>query len=129
MSEGSGLGRDFERELGHVLSGLSRLFQVNPGFGFYDDTASMNAFAINRRKIAGTRGTVAFGRHLLSEEMDVDPYGISVAAISAHEFAHIYQYSSGFYDRIKSEQKPFCVELHADYLAGFFLRYFKDERP
>jgi len=129
MTTQSGLGKDFERDLGRVLSGLSKLFHVTPGFGFYDDSISKNAFAINKRKILGTKGTVAFGHQLLSEQMAIDENGISMAAICAHEFGHIYQYTSGFYDRITESLPSYCVELHADYLAGIFLRYFKDERP
>jgi predicted metalloprotease len=48
--------------------------------------------------------------------------GITVAGIMAHEFAHIYQFSTQYRQRLRELDdtvKP--VELHADFLAGYHL--------
>jgi len=40
----------------------------------------------------------------------------------AHEFGHIFQYQSKFYDLLtQSQTTDRLLELHADYLAGYYL--------
>ncbi len=75
-------------------------------------------------------GTVLFGLALLNEQMRADPTGVRVAAVCAHEFGHIVQMRHGLQSRIlngSSSVKP--LELHADYLAGYFAARRKAERP
>lgn len=105
------------------LAQIARSLNVYPGFGFYDDDDGANAFAINETVIPNTHGTVIFGKQLLSNELTRHSSGgLAIAGIIAHEFAHIYQYQSGLYPLLKRSQKNNKqVELHADYLAGYYL--------
>lgn len=128
LSTDSGVSPAFERKLGGVLADISRQFEVVPGFAFYDDEDSPNAIAIDKAVIQTTKGTVAFGRRLLREQLAIDSQGISIAAISAHEFAHVFQYQSGFFDRIEREYPRHIIELQADFLAGVYLRHFEQTR-
>lgn len=128
LSTDSGVSRAFERQFGGVLADISRHFEVVPGFSFYDDEDSPNAVAIDKAVIRTTKGTVAFGRRLLREQLAIDSQGISVAAISAHEFAHIFQYQSGFFERIERAYPRHIIELQADFLAGVYLRHFEQDR-
>ncbi len=126
----SGHGEAFEKALGSLLVMMSATFRVTPDFAFFDDRASPNALAVNRGWTAGREGTVAFGLNLLRQHLFLDPQGASAAAIAAHEFGHIFQYKSGFYDAIDRSGLPqHAPELHADYLAGAFLRRLVSERP
>ena len=129
LSVDSGISRRFERQLGPVLVDMSNEFGVTPGFGFYDDDDSPNAMAIDHAVVRTTNGMIAFGRRLLSEQLAIDGQGISVAAICAHEFAHIYQYRSGFYDQIRKANPRHILELQADFLAGVYLNHFEERRP
>jgi hypothetical protein len=116
---------DLDRSMSLELSHISDSFTVLPGFGFYDegDSRHANAFAINQTIIPNTEGTVVFGKHLLSAELTKHSWGgIAVAGIMAHEFAHIYQYQTSFYQLLtQSQQTHKLLELHADYLAGYYL--------
>lgn len=105
------------------LGNLADSFELLPGFGFFDDSQGENAFATTETLIPNTRGTVVFGKGLLSRELNSHTWGgLAVAGIMAHEFGHIYQYQSGYYQRLT---KPYStkkfLELHADYLAGYYL--------
>lgn len=113
------LDRSISLELTHVANSLN----VLPGFGFYDDADGANAFAIDESVIPNTKGTVIFGKRLLSDELTKHSSGgLTIAGIIAHEFAHIYQYQTGFYRLLKRSQNTNkLVELHADYLAGYYL--------
>lgn len=67
-------------------------------------------------------GTVLFGRSLLkatlAEREDPD---VAVSAVCAHEYAHILQYKKQLMNRLQGGQPTVKrIELHADYLAGFF---------
>ncbi len=124
----SGISIQFEEALGRVLAMISRSFGQRPGFGFYDDGLALNAYALDTTAIEGTSGTVAFGRNMLHKQVNLDPDGISVAAICAHEFAHILQFKTHWNHRLVRTYPRYCRELHADYLAGFFLYWFQQER-
>ena len=105
------------------LTNIANTLNILPGFGFYDDEDGANAFAIDDTVIPNTRGTVIFGKQLLSDELTRNSNGgLAIAGIIAHEFAHIYQYQSEFYQLLKRTQNSNKrVELHADYLAGYYL--------
>ena len=48
--------------------------------------------------------------------------GHAFSALCAHEFAHIVQFFSGFYERLtKGQQTKKLVELHADFLSGYYI--------
>ena len=73
-----------------------------------------------RAMFSGTQGSVLLGLKLLNSPLDADQGGGAIAGICAHECGHIYQYNNGIYDRSKS-LGVVAVELHADYLAGFYM--------
>jgi hypothetical protein len=117
--------------LGLALRRLAATFGVSPGFAFYDDKAAPNALATDKTLADNGPGTVLMGqrlfRMLMSQTHDA---GMTVIAICAHEFGHIEQYQAGYHaslEKLDSTVKP--LELHADYLAGFFLAQRKAEHP
>jgi hypothetical protein len=120
---------DIDHYLGLALLRLSNEFNVYPGFGFFDEGRTENAFATPETQIGGTHGTVIFGLHLFRDAMhEYRDRGVAVIAVCAHEFGHIYQYFNGYFDKLTKQQYPNqtvppvkLAELHADYLAGYFL--------
>lgn len=114
---------DLDHSINLELTNIANTLNVFPGFGFYDDDDGANAFAIDDTVIPNTKGTVVFGKQLLSDELTRHSSGgLAIAGIIAHEFAHIYQYQSGLYRLLKrSQNSNKRVELHADYLAGYYL--------
>ena len=101
------LDQAFQRE----LQLLVETFQIQPRFAFLDDSDGPNAFA-------HPNGIVMFGinmiKKLLNESISGEGFGIS--AVMAHEFAHIVQFRTNTYD-----QPIKFPELHADYMAGWYL--------
>jgi hypothetical protein len=121
---------DMDRALDGALKRLSDTFGVVPGFGFYDDYDGENAWATPSVLLQGTDGTVLFGDRMFASLMRFDPSGGAVMWTAAHEFAHIWLYKSGQKGRLLAGQatvRP--VELHADFLAGFYLGIRKREQP
>jgi hypothetical protein len=103
---------------------------VSPWFGFYDDSDSPNAFALNKEIVPGRQGTVLFGSTLFSQIMNRDPTGIIVIQVAAHEFGHIAQYASGQIEAIQGGvPTKRRIKLHADFLSGFFLGLRKLDHP
>lgn len=119
----------FDRALGRVLVEISREFHVRPGFCYYDDGASKNAGAAPVDRVPNTHGTVIFGLGLLADVLAISDGDIAVLAICAHEFAHIYQFETGEIQHLEQTLPFFCSELHADFMAGYFLRLFRDQHP
>ncbi|HLG57941.1 MAG TPA: hypothetical protein VI485_21525 [Vicinamibacterales bacterium] len=99
---------------------LNTSFRVQPGFGFFDDSASPNALATTENLLGGNGGTVLFGLRLVTEEIQADPptWGSALSLIMAHEWTHIAQYSA----RQKGTTRQ--LELHADFMAGWWLGMF-----
>jgi hypothetical protein len=114
---------DLDRSISLELTHVAESFNVLPGFGFYDDSDSPNAFALDEDLIANTKGTVIFGKQLLSDELAHQSWGgLAIAGFIAHEFGHIFQYQSEFYQHLTQAQSTDrLLELHADYLAGYYL--------
>jgi predicted metalloprotease len=75
-------------------------------------------------------GDVLFGRRLFREIMQRPEHPeIGIAAVCAHEFGHIVQYKYGIRDRlVGSDKRVKRLELHADFLAGYFAGLRKLER-
>lgn len=117
--------------LGKALVRLAGTFGERPGFGFYNDFGAPNAKASSETMVTGTWGTVIFGqtmfRDLLTRNND---QGMAVLAVAAHEFGHVAQFRSGM-DRklLRNQSTVKRVELHADYLAGYFLGVRKKRDP
>ena len=56
--------------------------------------------------------------------------GLAVMAVAAHEFGHIAQFRSGVDGRLLRNQRTVKrVELHADFLSGYFLGVRKRQQP
>lgn len=121
----------FDRALGRQLVRLARTFSVRPSFAYADDLGSMNAVASPVSLVRGTQGAVAFGIRMLRHLRSLGEGGdMAVLGVCAHEFGHVRQYSSDDFWSLRSAHPTAkLVELHADYLAGYFLARFKRERP
>ncbi|AWN35683.1 metalloprotease [Methylobacterium radiodurans] len=121
--------KGFDRALAKTLVRLSDLFEVLPGFAF-QELDEENAYATSHDKF-GNRddGTVIFGRSLYKSIMNrpENPH-ICVAAVCAHEFAHILQFKTGIRQRLVGpDNRVKKLELHADFLAGYFAGIRKKE--
>ncbi len=121
-----------DKEVDQVCSAaereLRREFKVAPDTWFYDDVGGPNAFAtwfLRRNRTVLSQwdskadGTVCLGTRLVRRVTRRDElnrrWKTRLTAIMAHEWAHIVQFSKGHRNAGKS------VELHADFLAGWFL--------
>jgi hypothetical protein len=102
---------------------------VRPGFGYYQDDDGMNAVATSYTRIPQTRGTVAFGLQMLSHCMKRKNGEMSVLAVCAHEFGHIKQFFEGYAEAIEQTMPGYCIELHADYMAGYYMSRHRDTYP
>lgn len=121
----------FDKALGRQLVRLARTFAVRPGFAFADDYNGLNAAASAATRVPDTRGTVAFGLRLLRNLLSRGDGGdIAVLGVCAHEFAHIHQFFSDDHRSLSSAHPTAkLVELHADYLSGYFIGQIKRDRP
>ena len=110
---------------------LSALFGQRPGFGFVDDRGAPNAYATSDTLVPGTWGTVLYGATLFRQTLAAyDDGGMAVMAVMAHEFGHVAQFAYGLDRRLLQGQATVKrVELHADYLAGWYLGRRKAEQP
>lgn len=95
---------------------LAIVFTVNPTLLIIDDLQSPNAFAYRGVTDPGFYGTIYLGINLLRDELfSMDKGNLAVVGIMAHEFAHILQW------RNQSRLFGKYRELHADFLAGYYL--------
>jgi len=100
---------------------LRQVFGVAPALWFFDDGQEPNAFAAwEPRPGNGWNGTVLIGLKLVATAARRNElnrrWKLRLTAIVAHEWAHIVQYSRGRYGGPGKSG-----ELHADFLAGWFL--------
>jgi hypothetical protein len=99
---------------------LRQVFGVSPGFSFFDDSQSPNAFATPSPVVpGGIDGSVVFGATLIQNEVSKfgqNTAGAAIAGIMAHEFAHIVQFKNG----LGTGPVP-PRELQADCLAGWYM--------
>ena len=111
---------------------IGKVFGVVPGFGYFDDYDGRNAYATEVVRLNSADGTVVFGLRLLQEligRTDIDSPEVGIAAVCAHEFGHIYQYRTRLFQALNEGQDTIkLVELHADFLAGYFAGIRKSER-
>src|SRR6516162_2632992 len=130
VETGSG-DRDFDRALAQSLQFLSDRFFVLPGFAFFNEPGQPNAFASRTRKLGRSDGDVLFGRKLFRTIMSRrERPEIGIVSVCAHEFGHIAQYKYDIYPRlVGSDQHVKRLELHADFLSGYFAGLRKRERP
>jgi len=123
FQRGDMLGRSgdpaFDSALIAELRRILAVFPVNPGFKYITDN---NAFSMDAAVVDGTTGTVLIGLKLVKDLLKPDQGGVSVACVLAHECAHIFQFFSKeqYYDRLDGPTQR-LRELHADFLAGYYL--------
>jgi len=122
--------KDFDYALAQMLAKISETFNVLPGFAFYDDGKSWNAYATREVRFKNSDGTVLFGLTYLRGLMSsADHPDVCVASVCAHEFGHILQYKRGLDEKLKQGQCTVKrVELQADFFAGYFAGRRKLER-
>lgn len=117
--------RQWDLAYDKALKRISDIFGVKPEFAFYDDADGPNAWAQD-----ATPRAIYFGKKLFSTLLEIDGSGISVLQVSAHEFGHIHQYASGIYPDLRRGQRTSKrVELHADFLSGYYLGLLKSDHP
>ena len=121
---------DLDKAFDRALQRLAETFDVWPKVGFYDDTDAPNAMAM-RYAVGGTHEfAVLFGRTYFAKLMEYDPSGVTLLQTAAHEFAHVWVYQDGLFEKIRGSQPTVKrVELHADYLSGFYLGLRKRDNP
>lgn len=112
-----------DKALGKALAKVAKKFEVAPAFSFFRDERMPNAYASPDTNTSGTWGTVAFGRKMFQEQFQrYEDSGISIIAIIAHEFGHIQQFKRKISEKLRrGEPTVRRIELHADYLAGWYL--------
>lgn len=119
-----------DRFLGAALARLASTFGVSPGFAFFDDGSSPNAFASSDTLVGSGPGTVMMGMRLFGQMMARSDGGVTVIGICAHEFGHIHQMFNGYRDKLLARSttvRP--LELHADFLCGYYMALRKAEHP
>ena len=123
--------RQFDYALAQTLSRISDTFHVLPGFAYYDDTGAPNAYASPAVRMARADGTVLFGQIYLKRALARPEHpDAAVAAVCAHEFGHILQYKLKLKNTLLAGQPTVKrLELHADYLAGYFAGISKLQKP
>ena len=121
---------DLDRSFDRALQRLAETFDVWPKVGFYDDSDAPNAMAM-RYVVAGVHEfAVVFGRTYFKTLMAYDPSGITLLQTAAHEFAHVWVYQRGLFKTIRGGQPTVKrVELHADFLSGYYLGVRKRDNP
>jgi hypothetical protein len=122
---------NFDLALAQSLAKIANAFEILPGFAFYDDEDSPNAYATPRTNLDKADGSVFFGLNLLKESMAYkEAPEVAVATICAHEFAHILQYKHGLIAVVNANQRTVKnSELQADYFAGYFTGLRKRDLP
>jgi len=123
--------REFDVALAHSLSRMTDIFGVLPGFCFYDDYDGENAMATIATKMRRADGTVMYGKRYFVRAMaQRENPEVAVLSTCAHEFGHIVQYKLKLQNRLTAGQATVKrLELHADFLAGYFAGARKLEKP
>jgi hypothetical protein len=122
---------DFDYALSQTLAMIAGTLNVLPGFAYYEDADGMNACATTERKLSRSDGTVLFGTRLLTSLLAGSEHPeVAVAMVCAHEFGHIVQYKRNLMRTIQGWDPTLRrVELHADFLAGYYAGIRKAQRP
>jgi hypothetical protein len=123
--------REFDYALAQTLSRIADTFQVLPGFAYFDDFEGVQAYATAVARLRRADGTVLFGQRLLKATLaQPDNPDVGVTAICGHEFAHILQFKLNLRKKLLEGQPTVKrMELHADYLAGYYAGTWKLKKP
>ncbi|MGH6814498.1 MAG: metalloprotease [Hyphomicrobiaceae bacterium] len=121
----------FDRALAVTLLKMTNMFDVLPGFGYFQEPGNeVNAVAMPWVRMQNPDGTVLFGKNLLASFRALPEHPeVAVTAVCAHEWGHILQYKRNLQERLcrnSTTVKP--MELHADFLAGYFAGMRRIER-
>lgn len=121
----------FDAALARTLAHIAKVFEVLPGFAYYEDDEAHNAYATSAVRLVNADGTVLFGTNLLKTIMRAkEAPDVAVTAVCAHEFGHVLQFKLGLDKRIGAGQPTVKrVELQADYLAGYYAGLRKRSNP
>jgi hypothetical protein len=99
--------------------------QKLPGLRYAHGRRENEAWVDPRSYVQNTLHTVILGAPRIEREATCDVhYGtIGLAVVIAHEMAHIHQYYTNLVSRVQAQTKHYirALELHADYLAGWYL--------
>lgn len=113
--------RQLDRALAQSLARISRLFDVLPGFSYYDDAGAPNAKATSQQLLDRTDGTVIFGLRMLQNLLAGSRPDASIVAVCAHEYGHILSYKNGMIHQLDpTGTEAFRAEQFADYMAGYY---------
>jgi hypothetical protein len=120
--------RGFDYALAQTLSRITDTFHVLPGFAYFDGP---NAYATRVARMVRADGTVLFGQLYLRKLLALPEHpDVAVTAVCAHEFGHIFQYKLRLEKVLLANQRTTKrLELHADYLAGFYAGTLKLIKP
>jgi hypothetical protein len=119
----------FDRALSVTLLKISEAFAVLPGFAF-SERVNLNAFASTNTALGRDDGSVVFGNPLYRAIMGRREHPeIGIVAVCAHEFGHIAQYKHGVDRMLIVNGRKKRLELHADFMAGYFAGRRKLEMP
>jgi hypothetical protein len=119
----------FDRALAVTLVKISETFSVLPGFAF-SERIRLNAFASRRTELGRADGSVVFGNSMYRAIMLRREHPeLGIVAICAHEFGHIVQYKHRIDDILVVNGRAKRLELHADFMAGYFAGRRKLEVP
>jgi hypothetical protein len=121
----------FDRALARSLAKLTATFGVVPGFAFFgeESRAGANAYATPEIKLDRNDGTVLFGKYLFRSLLaKPNAPDAAILAVCAHEYGHIVQNNMNVRRRLLDGQNTVKrLELHADFLAGYFAGLRKKE--
>jgi len=122
--------QNLNRRLDAALQRLAKTFNVWPKVGFYDDGKQPNAMAISYIENGKPSYGVVFGRNYFQKLFQYDPSGIAFLQTAAHEFGHVWMYKTGQLNKLlKGQPTVKRAELHADFLAGYYLGLRKRDNP
>ena len=100
---------------------LNKFFSVHPWI-IWADSGSLAFMGPDKYK-RGYNGYIVLSRKLLGDFSSPDsPAQNLLFTILAHEYAHLYQHNRGWWKFMaEGASTKRALELHADYLAGFYL--------
>jgi hypothetical protein len=113
---------NLDRILSAEMFAQSAFFKLQPGFVYYGGN-DQNAYATTEITVPGTQGTIRYNLGFLKSQLTSTKWGGAVVSgVIAHEFGHIYQYYSTYAAALaKLANTVKFIELHADFLSGFYM--------
>jgi hypothetical protein len=111
----------FDTALAQTLAHIATVFEVLPGFAYYEDDESKNAYATEAARLRNADGTVLFGTNLLKSILSTkESPDAAVTAVCAHEFGHILQMKHRLDKQFTADSTVKRAELQADFFAGYY---------